>query len=73
MLAISRARAVPNRCPSGRATSAPVTPPMPNDATTTPAAAADSPMVRTKKTTMRASTPVSARFASAEKDAIGRR
>jgi hypothetical protein len=46
---------------------------MPNEATTRPAAAADSPMVRTRKMMMRASTPVRARFASAEKDAMTRR
>ena len=39
---------------------------------TSPAAAEDSPMVRTRKTTMSASTPVSARLPSDENAVIAR-
>jgi hypothetical protein len=71
--AMNMARAVPNRRPSGRATSAPRTPPTPRLAMTRPVAADDSPTVRTRKTTRSASTPVSARLPSDENAVIARR
>ena len=72
-MAMSMARAVPSHCPSGRAVTAPSTPPAPMLAMTRPVTAGDSPMVRTRKRTSSASTPVSARLPSEENAIIARR